>query len=229
MSWLSLVPTCDTVYVYQAALVCEDCAGKITEKLDKKNVEDDGDSDTYPQGPHSDGGGEADSVSFCDLGDKCVNAVKVANRKIGCPFGNPLTNEGAKNLQEAICSDLILPHRFGNLMGRLLHHVWNDYSSPSGKLVGRVLGKVPPTLSHLIHTYLKKTPGHPTVDPRIDCDTENVYLVGRRGDVVDLLRAPVDENGDFLKLDVASVPQAAADGRDTQQLLDEAISEGAWD
>jgi hypothetical protein len=228
MSWLDLVPTCDTVFVYQAALVCEDCASAIMKTLDVRGVENDGDSDSYPQGPHGDGGGEADSAHFCDTGRNCVNAAKVANVKIGCPLGNPLTTDGSRDLRESIQRDLLSTKTYGRKIGRLLAHVWSDYATPSG-LAGRVLGDVPTTLSSLLHEYLKKTPGYPTIEPRIYCDTESAYLVGRRGDVVDLLRATADEHGDFKKLDVASIPQAAAEGHHDQLLLEEAVSEGAWD
>lgn len=60
-------------YIYCAALYCESCgdiiranlesAGKAPLKLENESTWD---SDTYPKGPYSDGGGEADCPQHCD-------------------------------------------------------------------------------------------------------------------------------------------------------------------
>lgn len=49
------------VYVYQAALLCEDCGVAVCKA---QPVSDD--SGKYPQGPYDDGGGVADSPQHCD-------------------------------------------------------------------------------------------------------------------------------------------------------------------
>lgn len=76
------------VYIYQAALVCEDCGEKIKRQLDARGIKDTGDSDAYPQGPYPDGGGEADTAQHCDA---CH--VFLENR---------LTNYGAEDVKERI-------------------------------------------------------------------------------------------------------------------------------
>ena len=53
-------------YVYQAALLCGDCAKVVMGQKHGQNASDLEDSDHYPQGPYSDGGGEADSPQHCD-------------------------------------------------------------------------------------------------------------------------------------------------------------------
>lgn len=56
-------------YIYQAALLCEDCARKTQSEWFARNPGAKSapeDSDQYPQGPYSDGGGEADSPCHCD-------------------------------------------------------------------------------------------------------------------------------------------------------------------
>lgn len=65
------------VYFYQADIYCAGCAKLHIESC--KN-EDNGDSDTYPQGPYSDGGGEADSPQHC--------------ADCGGFLNNPLTDDG---------------------------------------------------------------------------------------------------------------------------------------
>lgn len=86
------------VYMYQAALWCEDCGNAIRARLDAEgkapqDPEDEYsfDSDDYPKGPYSDGGGEADTPQHCD----------------GCGtfLENDLTSEGAEYVREACQSD----------------------------------------------------------------------------------------------------------------------------
>ena len=52
-SWLDRInpQPCRDVYVYQGALLCDDCAGQVAEQLRRDGTRDDGDSDTWPQGP----------------------------------------------------------------------------------------------------------------------------------------------------------------------------------
>ena len=83
------------VYLYQAALLCEDCAMPIRTKyveehdtmLDKLRGEPE-DSDAYPQGPYPQGGGEADTPQHCD---HCNVFLE-----------NPLTGDGYAYVAEAI-------------------------------------------------------------------------------------------------------------------------------
>ena len=71
-------------YMYQAALLCQDCGEAARAKLDTAgqgpaNAADEYsyDSDDYPKGPYADGGGEADCEQHCD--------------HCGEPLDNPLT------------------------------------------------------------------------------------------------------------------------------------------
>ena len=61
------------VYIFQAALWCEECGeairGRLTESGNAPgDAEDEGsyDSDDFPKGPFPDGGGEADTEQCCD-------------------------------------------------------------------------------------------------------------------------------------------------------------------
>ena len=82
-------------YIYQADLLCESCACEVIEELRKKNqwpdnVQDEStyDSDDYPKGPYSDGGGEADCPQHCG--------------NCGLFLENPLTLEGENYVIEAV-------------------------------------------------------------------------------------------------------------------------------
>jgi hypothetical protein len=231
-SWLDIVPTCTDVYVFQAALICEDCAANIMEKLDKQGVEDDGDSDTYPQGPHGDGGGEADSAQFCDQGRHCKNAVNITYKhRIGCPLGNPLTRDGAEAVRESVIRDLVSASEYERKVGRLLHRVWEAYTEPGDTLVRLKLVQsthLPPTLVSKV-AHHRGRGSQATVEPVVMCDSENAYLIVRKPEQLDLLRLPVNDDGNFTELEVASVPTATLEGYDPEKLLTQAIEELAWD
>jgi len=85
------------VYVYRAALYCEDDATNIIianasqngdcscHDCDKRHGSD---SDDYPQGPYADGGGEADSPQNCDT--------------CGVFLENPLTDDGREYVRNEV-------------------------------------------------------------------------------------------------------------------------------
>jgi hypothetical protein len=79
------------VYMFQAALLCEDCGAiaKIERKeYEPRDPEDESsfDSDHYPKGPYADGGGEADCPQHCD--------------SCGLFLENPLTPDGDAYVRE---------------------------------------------------------------------------------------------------------------------------------
>lgn len=79
------------VYLYRADLHCEKCGEEIKAKLKAPaNVDDESsfDSDDYPKGPYSNGGGESDSPQHCGT--------------CGVFLENPLTSDGFDYLQEAM-------------------------------------------------------------------------------------------------------------------------------
>lgn len=72
-------------FVFQAALLCEHCAAIVM--IEKREYEGCEDSDHYPQGPYSEGGGEADCPQHCD--------------HCGLFLENPLTPDGDSYVHEA--------------------------------------------------------------------------------------------------------------------------------
>ena len=79
------------VYIYRAALYCEECGDAIGERLIGEgkapaNPADESsfDSDHFPKGPYPDGGGEADCAAHCD--------------KCGVFLENALTADGERNV-----------------------------------------------------------------------------------------------------------------------------------
>jgi hypothetical protein len=86
-------------YIFQAALLCEDCGDKVCAELTAagkapKNPDDEYsyDSDDFPKGPYPEAGGEADVPHHCD---KCGEFLE-----------NPLTSEGVEYVKEACLAAL---------------------------------------------------------------------------------------------------------------------------
>jgi hypothetical protein len=78
-------------YVYQSDLICDECAEKVKRKLDR--ADDTSDSDDYPQGPHPDGGGEADTAQHCGMCNVFLE--------------NPLTSHGWNDVKERVAWDIM--------------------------------------------------------------------------------------------------------------------------
>src|SRR3954462_9383364 len=77
-------------YIFQAALLCEDCARTVRRELHTAIVaqaDADDNSDLAPQGPYGDGGGAADEPCHCD--------------HCGLFLQNPLTGAGYSFTAEA--------------------------------------------------------------------------------------------------------------------------------
>jgi hypothetical protein len=96
-------------FVYQGALYCPECAAKIAGELAAQGVKDAGETETFPQGPHAEGGGEADSPQHCDAGEGCAGAEQLGDRKVGAFLENPLTDEGRLTVMEAFVDDPASP------------------------------------------------------------------------------------------------------------------------
>jgi hypothetical protein len=96
------------MYIYNAALYCDDCADSIMAELDYAGRDDrfDGDSNNYPQ--YCAGSDESDCPEHCD----------------GCGefLGNDLTSDGVDYVINAVREDLEAG-RFGSVACT----VWRDY------------------------------------------------------------------------------------------------------
>jgi hypothetical protein len=79
-------------YAYQAALICEGCGKLMQAKLmpTMADISQFEDSNSFPQGPYENGGGEADCPQHCD---HCRIFLE-----------NPLTPDGETYVREAVAS-----------------------------------------------------------------------------------------------------------------------------
>ena len=122
---------------------------KATGRAARKGLKKDSDSDSYPQGPYLDGGGESDGPEHCDANEGCINAMEFAGTKVGVWLGNPLTNEGVRELKEMLSNPRPTTYQLA------LHEFWSsvyaDYLAevPSPQLPllgapGAVVRSMPP-------------------------------------------------------------------------------------
>jgi hypothetical protein len=87
-------------YVYNADIYCDDCGQLIIDDLNKEGLDDEGDSDGYPQPCDDDA--ESDSPQHCG-NLNCVNAVTLPDgSKIGCLIGTNLTAVGVEYVKQAV-------------------------------------------------------------------------------------------------------------------------------
>jgi hypothetical protein len=225
MSWLDDVAICTTIYIYQAALVCSDCGDAIANELLKKNVTDDGDSGTFPQGPYGEGGGEADGAQFCDSGCDCMNAVEVeSGRKIGCPLGNPLTRDGAEALRESIRRQILAPTKYERRLGRLLCRVWRDYTETP--LVRVLPNQVSSKVLHDSLVYLRRDEKC-EVQPTLFTDLEHVYGLATNPNKTLAWRITATEDGGLTDLGTLKMPNYTK-STTTEELVAEAIAADDW-
>jgi hypothetical protein len=116
------------VYIFAADLYCEDCGARIIAWCEKHGKEKTEDSDSYPQGPYSDGGGEADTPQFCGAGADCINALTVDGLNIGMPLDNPLTRYGAEYLRtECVTDDTPATNSYRAALNKVYCEHWSDY------------------------------------------------------------------------------------------------------
>jgi hypothetical protein len=99
-------------YIYQADIICEDCAVDFLNGLRKNGCKDTGDSDDYPQGPFESSLEESDSPQHCGQRDDCINAESYPglNKGVGLFLENALTTDGmdyVKNVVKANPNDTV--------------------------------------------------------------------------------------------------------------------------
>ena len=232
MSWLDSVPTCDSAYVFQAAFLCEDCAEQIIAELEAAGKEDTGDSDDFPQGPYSNGGGEADSPNHCDSNERCVNKVQIPGGKpIGCPLANDLTSDGEAYVVEAIAKDILTDDPHARHVGRL----WMKIYEPR---LNDLINLRPSTQRHSALPHKLTLALHPLFNNKIvdrwllDIYTDLHYLYGatmtKEGEIPLLWRLEIDDDGNFVDLQTVELPPMEFPGKDSERAIEDAWKEGAY-
>lgn len=227
-NWLNMVPTSDDVYMYQAALLCEDCGKRVMKELDELGQEDTGDSEQYPQGPYGDGGGEADSPNHCDNGRQCINAVAVPGGvPIGCPLGNPLTIYGAKHLIGTIAEDVLRLDDHARAVGRLWRSLY-PHAEPSHLIpIKHERGVTSPSnFRQVLDTLDPKM----AVPQMMFTDLDYVYGCAHHPRENYLLwRMQITPEGNFANLETIELPEGESRERGLEDAIEEAVRDGAWD
>ena len=123
-------------YIYQAELYCDVCGRDICEQIQREREEaglepfDDSDqssydSDEFPKGPYPDDE-ESDIPQHCGSLSDCLDPTEIDGQKYGHFFGNDLTAEGVRYLQESLNDD----------PGNPVVQFWVDYYRAAGVDLG---------------------------------------------------------------------------------------------
>jgi hypothetical protein len=225
-NWLNDIFVSELAYVYQAALLCEECGEAVVKELKKEGRKDTGDSDDFPQGPVREGGGEADSPQHCDMNERCLCAVQVpGGKKIGCPLGNPLTNDGQKYVAETVAKNTLAKSAHQRAIGRLWRLLY-DHLKPD-HLVRVVADRLPANLGTLLDVLPQTITTR--VPPEFYTDLDHVYGVAIDVDALTLWRAEIASDGSFEDLRTVLLPPSEGVGRTVEDALEEAWRDGAWD
>ena len=241
--WRELIPALDDVYMFQGSLCCEDCGEDIRARLRKEgkapeDEDDEGsfDSDEFPKGPYSDGGGESDSVQHCDSGGECLNAIKLpCGSKIGAWLGNDLTGEGDRWLAESIRESIFKDDAHGRQVNRL----WRlKYSDPLSSLnsVEPVTGRE--LASPFTHQFLSSIGGQqPQIVNQIWCDLDCLYGFSLQSKVASqkqpaallVWKSDILPNGNLDKPSKIALPVSETQEREPADILMDLIGDCAWD
>jgi hypothetical protein len=231
-NWLDLIPMCNG-FAYNAAMICEDCAAKTIEHLEKQGIENTGDSNDFPQGPYTNN--ESDSPQHCDNGASCANAVQIpGGKKIGCPLVCSLTEEGIAYVRRSIAEHILFGSAHQRGVSRLWWSLFHD-SVEYGPLL--LLSRSSPLPKALRKSLLLSSPKTTNVLTTIFTDLESVYggAVSRRedGESLVLWKLAIDESGHLppasTPVPTVQLPISELQERSLEDMLTEAISDGAWD
>lgn len=223
-NWIDLVPTNQDAYVYQAALLCTDCAKKLIESLPPDDV-DDGNSDYYPQGPYPCGGGEADSPQHCSALN-CKNAVQIpGGRRVGCPLGNPLTKDGDRYTTTSIAKSILSKSRHERAVGRLWLHIY-DYLEPAELIELTADDPQSSPAKRLLPKHYRPVP-----DSSLYTDLHHLYgaAASPRQSGVVLWRLSIDDVGEFFVIRTVELPGEELSERTVEDMLKEAWRDDAWE
>lgn len=241
--WRELVPALDDVYMFQGSLYCEDCGRDIQDKIreegkapEDESDEESFDSDDFPKGPFSGGGGEADSIHHCDSNETCLNAIELpCKSKIGAWLGNDLTSEGdewlASSIRESIFRD--------DAHGRQVNRLWRlKYSDPLSSL-----NEVEPVTGHelaspLVQQFLRSIGGQqPQIVNQVWSDLDCLYGFSMQKEVASwkqpaaliVWKSDIMPDGNLDKAMKVELPASEAQEREPQDILMELIGDWAWD
>ena len=227
-NWIDSVVTSFDVYVYDADLICEDCGLATIARLEKQGIEDSGDSNDFPQ-PHSDGGGESDSPQHCGRGSNCVHKIHVPGGvSIGCPLGNSLTGDGIKYLHDTLAEDIISTIAHQRKVGRLWAHIYGDYLRDC-PLVLLAIGKNP--IASSLFEILKRLKKKEKAEIMTEAFTDYSCIYGGASspEKTILWRVEATDDGKFSDPETVYLPPSESHERTLQDMVEEAISEGAWE
>jgi hypothetical protein len=202
-------------------------AGEVGSDHGNSGIEDTGDSNNFPQGPYADN--ESDTPDHCDNGEWCKNAIQIpGGKKVGCPLGTFLTKDGVKYTREKIAQHILYGSAHQKGVGRLWNALYRNAldNTPLISLTGK--RTVPTVIVDALSELVLAQPSARIVTETFT-DLNFVYGITTSVDQTTLWRLEIDDYGKFGNLAVIGLPASEGQERTPEDLITEAISEGAWD
>ena len=240
--WRDLVPALDDVYMFQGSLYCEDCGRDIQDNLRKKGKapkdEDDEesfDSNDFPKGPFSGGGGEADTIHHCDNNGECLNAIKLpCGSKIGAWLGNDLTEEGDRWLTESIQESTFRDDAHGQQVTRLWRLKYDDLLSSHNSVAPVTEYEL---TNPIVQQFLRSIGGQqPQIVNQVWSDLDCLYGFSiqkavdnwKQPAALIVWKSDILPDGSIDKPMKVELPASEASEREPYDILTELIGNAAW-
>ena len=212
--WLGNVVACEPC-VHNDTLVCLDCA----------RAHYDYPNDISPSN-------EFDTPQHCNFGSKCINSIAIPNgRPIGTPLDVRLTKDGVDYIRNSSAEHVLFGSANQKCVSRLWLHLYNDVLNNFQQLVPLLQrsAKIPPVLRKSLGSLARET-----VLPEVFTDLHCVYggASNETSNFPDtglgLWRLSINSQGQLIDPTIVYVPRTEIIERSLKEVIDDAISEGAW-
>jgi hypothetical protein len=231
-------------YIYQGDLICKSCARDLKKMLGDLGKEDTRDSGDYPQGPYSDGGGEADNPIHCGGERDCLESLDLGNNVIvGKWLENPLTKDGLQYVAEKLADNFHSPSAQQRLLANFWRSVYHD--DLMSWLAGRLI-KLSTTTDQRRHEfvdcdYCYDVDTSPNLGDQGHGSTSRAFvlenfLLGHNEKIHEatvptnsMTRWEIDNDGIQRRPRTVVVPEEVMKGSSPERMLRDAIDEGAFE
>jgi len=229
--WRDEVFVSTRCYIFQGDIYCEECGNKIKKTL--KPQDNTGDSNDYPQGPYTEGGGESDAPQFCGSGKACAYKVNLpSNTTIGCPLGNHLTREGVTLINDKIRGNAFENQATKRSVARLCALLYGPHGHDVlTKQIDEVqfagLFRLPRPLVNTLKD--DKTESYKNIN-KLYVDVDNLYFVGvgKHQEAV-VGRIVLEPDGNYGSPELVRLPHSELTERTPLDIISACVEDAAWD
>lgn len=147
---------------------------------------------------------------------------------IGCPLGNPLTGEGVEGLRKSVTENIVSESAHKRGVGRLWARVYAD-ALRNCRLTSLRLDADPIAQSLVKKLKDLKRKEKAFFMPEILTDCSYIYGKVNSPNKTILWRVEATDTGGFGPAETIALPASESRERSLRDMIEEAISEEAWD